>query len=78
MKNNKVMCPAGFFMLLSLVVASILIAISSTTTSILLSFTYLLSAVSVIAAVYFVFAMAKVVKNQSNPGIIQGISYGGN
>ncbi|MDT3297754.1 DUF998 domain-containing protein, partial [Shewanella sp. SP2S2-6] len=34
------------------------------------------SLVSVVAAVYFLFAMAKAVKSQSNPGIHQRISYG--
>ncbi|UCX03689.1 DUF998 domain-containing protein [Shewanella glacialimarina] len=73
--NCKVHSWAGFIMLLSLIVAPILIAISPTTEIIPLYFR-VLSLLSVIAAVYYLFAMAKAVKNQSNPGIHQRISYG--
>ena len=62
-------------MLLSLVVAPILVAISPTTEMIPLYFR-IFSVVSVIAAVYYLFAMAKAVKSKSNPGIHQRISYG--
>ncbi|UJF20971.1 DUF998 domain-containing protein [Shewanella sp. OMA3-2] len=73
--NCKVHSWAGFIMLLSLVVAPILIAISPTTEIIPLYFR-IFSLVSVMAAVYYLFAMAKAVKSQSNPGIHQRISYG--
>jgi hypothetical protein len=62
-------------MLLSLVVAPILIAISPTTEIIPLYFR-IFSVVSVIAAVYYLFAMSKAAKSQNNPGIHQRISYG--
>ncbi|WP_409425712.1 MULTISPECIES: DUF998 domain-containing protein [unclassified Pseudoalteromonas] len=66
---------AGFIMLLSLVVAPILIATGPTTEVISLYFR-VFSTVSVIATVYYLFAMAKAVKLQSNPGTYQRISYG--
>ena len=71
----KVHSWAGFIMLLSLVVAPILIAISPTTEVISLYFR-VFSIVSVIATVYYLFAMAKAIKLQSNPGTYQRISYG--
>ncbi|WP_411737612.1 DUF998 domain-containing protein [Pseudoalteromonas tetraodonis] len=71
----KVHSWAGFIMLLSLVVAPILIAISPTTEVISLYFR-VFSIVSVIATVYYLFAMAKAIKLQSNPGSYQRISYG--
>lgn len=71
----KVHSWAGFIMLLSLVVAPILIAISPTTAIIPLYFR-VFSVISVVAAVYYLFAMVKAVKCQSNPGIHQRISYG--
>lgn len=73
--NCKVHSWAGFIMLLSLVVAPILIAISPTTEITPLYFR-VFSIVSVIATVYYLFAMAKAVKLQSNPGTYQRISYG--
>ena len=73
--NCKVHSWAGFIMLLSLVVAPILIAISPTTELIPLYFR-IFSVVSVIAAVCYLFSMAKAIKSQSNPGIHQHISYG--
>ena len=71
----KVHSWAGFIMLLSLVVAPILIAISPTTEVISLYFR-VFSIVSVIATVYYLFAMAKAIKLQSKPGTYQRISYG--
>jgi hypothetical protein len=71
----KVHSWAGFIMLLSLLVAPILIAISPTTENISLDFR-VFSVVCVVAAVYYLFAMAKAVKSQSNPGIHQRVSYG--
>ena len=71
----KVHSWAGFIMLLSLVVAPILIAISPTTEIISLYFRFF-TIVSVIATVYYLFAMAKAIKLQSNPGTYQRISYG--
>ena len=73
--NCKVHSWAGFIMLLSLVVAPILIAISPTTEITPLYFR-VFSIVSVIATVYYLFAMAKAIKLQSNPGSYQRISYG--
>jgi len=73
--NCSVHSWAGFCMLLSLVVAPILIAISPTNETIPLYFR-LISIVSVIATIYFLFAMVKAVKKQSNPGTYQRISYG--
>lgn len=71
----KVHSWAGFIMLLSLVLAPILIAISPITEITPLYFR-VFSIVSVIATVYYLFAMAKAVKLQSNPGTYQRISYG--
>lgn len=71
----KVHSWAGFIMLLSLLVAPILIAISPTSVTIPLSFR-VFSVVCVIATVYYLFAMTKAVKSQSNPGFHQRISYG--
>ena len=62
-------------LVLSLVLAPILIAISPTTEITPLYFR-VFSIVSVIATVYYLFAMAKAVKLQSNPGTYQRISYG--
>ena len=71
----KVHSWAGFIMLFSLVLAPILIAISPTTEITPLYFR-VFSIVSVIATVYYLFAMAKAVKLQSNLGTYQRISYG--
>lgn len=71
----KVHSWAGFFMLLSLVIAPILVALSPTTETIPLYFR-VFSIISVIAAIYYLFAMAKAIKIQSNPGIHQRVSYG--
>lgn len=73
--NSKVHSWAGFIMLLSLVAAPILIAISPTTDIIPLYFR-VFSVISVVAAIYYLLTMAKAVKTQSNPGIHQRISYG--
>ncbi|WP_064792314.1 DUF998 domain-containing protein [Shewanella woodyi] len=73
--NCKVHSWAGFIMLLSLVIAPILIAISPTSSAVPLAFR-LFSMVSVIGAVYYLLAMAKAVKAQTNAGIYQRISYG--
>jgi hypothetical protein len=56
-------------------VAPILIAISPTTETIPLYFR-IFSIFSVIAAVYFLFSMAKAFKAKGRPGIHQRISYG--
>lgn len=71
----KVHSWAGFMMLLSLTVAPILIAISPTTDTISQSFR-IFSLCSVIGAIYYLVAMVKAVKNQTNPGIHQRLSYG--
>ena len=72
--NCKIHSWAGFFMLLSLVIAPILIAITPTSEIIPLSFR-VFSVICVIAALYFLYAMAKAVKAQTNPGLHQRISY---
>lgn len=78
-KNPTLHCKihswAGFIMLLSLVVAPILIVFSPTTTMIPLYFR-LCSVLLTLAAVYYLFAMAKAVKHQGDPGLHQRISYG--
>ncbi len=71
----KVHSWAGFIMLLTLVIAPILVALSPTTELIPLYFR-IFSVVSVITVVYYLFAMAKAVKLQGEPGIHQRISYG--
>ncbi|MBW8184887.1 DUF998 domain-containing protein [Shewanella nanhaiensis] len=73
--NCKVHSWAGFIMLLSLVIAPILIAISPTSDTVPLPFR-IFSMISVIGAVYYLLAMAKAVKAQTNAGIYQRISYG--
>lgn len=73
--NCKVHSWAGFIMLLSLVVAPLLIAISPTTEIIPLDFR-VFSVVSVAVAIYYLYTMAKAVKSQKSPGIYQRISYG--
>jgi len=77
-KNPTLSCKvhscAGFIMLLSLVVAPILIAINPTTTVIPLHFRAF-SIITVIATIYYLFAMAKAFEKQSNPGTHQRISY---
>ena len=71
----KVHSWAGFIMLLSLLVAPILIAVSPA--SDFISFTFrLFSVAAVIAATYYLFVMAKAIKNQGNAGTYQRISYG--
>ncbi|OHU84913.1 MULTISPECIES: DUF998 domain-containing protein [Pseudoalteromonas] len=66
---------AGMIMLLSLLVAPILIAISPTTELIPLTFR-IFSVLVVIGASYFLFTMAQAINNQTNPGIHQRMSYG--
>jgi len=73
--NCKVHSWAGFIMLLSLVIAPILIAVSPTSDTIPLYFR-IFSVFSVIAAIYYLFTMAKAIRHKSNPGIHQRISYG--
>ncbi len=73
--NCKVHSWAGFVMLLSLVIAPVLIAISPTTEITPLYFR-IFSLFTVVATVYFLLAMVKAVKSQINPGIHQRISYG--
>lgn len=73
--NCKIHSWAGLAMLLSLVVAPILVAISPTTETIPQYFR-IFSIVSVVAAICFLITMAKAIKNQSKPGIHQRLSYG--
>ena len=74
-RHCKIHSWAGFIMLLSLVVAPMLIAISPTSAVIPLFFR-VFSILSVIATVYYLFAMAQAFKKQSNPGTHQRLSYG--
>ncbi|MEW6992792.1 DUF998 domain-containing protein [Colwelliaceae bacterium MEBiC 14330] len=71
----KVHSWAGFIMLLSLTIAPILVALSATSELIPLYFR-VLSIIAVVTAIYFLFAMAKAIKLQTNPGTHQRISYG--
>lgn len=73
--NCKVHSWAGFIMLLSLVVAPILIVISPTTT-VIPAYFRAFSIITVIATIYYLFAMAKAFRKKSNPGTHQRISYG--
>ncbi len=71
----KVHSWAGFIMLLSLLIAPILVVISPTSKMIPLYFR-VFSGACVVASIYYLFTMAKAVKNQSIPGFHQRISYG--
>ena len=73
--NCKVHSWAGFIMLLSLLVAPILVA-SSPTTTVIPAYFRVFSIITVIASVYYLFAMSRAFKQQSNPGTQQRISYG--
>lgn len=73
--NCKVHSWAGFIMLLSLIIAPILIALSPTTDMVPLFFR-VFSMFSVIAAIYYLNAMVKAYKNGTNAGIYQRVSYG--
>jgi hypothetical protein len=70
----KVHSWAGFIMLISLVIAPILVAFSPTSELVSANFR-IFSVLSVFAAIYFLFTMAKAVKLQINPGTHQRISY---
>jgi hypothetical protein len=71
----KVHSWAGFIMLLSLIIAPLLVTISPTT-EVIPSYFRVFSVLCVIAAVYYLFTMAKAIKNKTNPGLHQRISYG--
>ncbi|WP_152087545.1 DUF998 domain-containing protein [Pseudoalteromonas sp. A25] len=71
----KIHSLAGVIMLLSLIAAPILIAVSPTTETIPLYFRAF-SVFSVVGAVYYLFHLAKAIKAQSNAGLYQRISYG--
>ncbi len=77
-KNPSFTCKvhswAGFIMIISLIIAPILIVLSPTTELVSANFR-IFSVLSVFAAIYFLFAMAKAVKSQTNPGTHQRISY---
>ena len=78
-KNPTLHCKihswAGFIMLLSLVIAPVLVGVSPTTELIPLHFK-IFSFVSVFAAMYYLFVMARAIRTQTNPGTYQRISYG--
>ncbi|WP_028768618.1 DUF998 domain-containing protein [Shewanella fidelis] len=71
----KVHSWAGFIMLLALLIAPILIVFAPTSASTPLYFR-IFSAISVIVAIYYLFTMARAVKQQTNPGVYQRLSYG--
>jgi len=71
----KVHSWAGFIMLLSLLVAPILIAMSPST-ALIPHYFRVFSIASVVAATYYLYAMAKAIRSKDNPGIYQRISYG--
>ncbi|GIU46078.1 hypothetical protein TUM4438_21050 [Shewanella sairae] len=73
--NCKVHSWAGFIMLLTLLIAPILIVFVPSSAIIPLYFR-IFSAISVILAIYYLLAMARAVKQQTNPGIYQRLSYG--
>lgn len=73
--NCKIHSWAGFIMLLSLLIAPILVAISPTTDSITASFR-LFSLITTLIASYYLYAMAKAFKQHQNAGIYQRVSYG--
>jgi hypothetical membrane protein len=70
----KVHSWAGFIMLISLVIAPILVAFSPNSELVSANFR-IFSVLSVFAAIYYLFTMAKAVKLQTNPGTHQRISY---
>ena len=65
---------AGFIMLLSLLIAPVLIALSPTT-EIITPYFKIFSIISVCLACYYFYAMAVAVKKQKNAGFYQRISY---
>lgn len=71
----KVHSWAGFIMLLSLVIAPILVLLSPSS-AVMPNHFKIFSAIALFAAIYYLFAMAKAVKQQSEPGIYQRLSYG--
>ena len=73
--NCKIHSWAGFIMLLSLLIAPILVALSPTTNAIPLYFR-VGSAISVVFAAYYLFVMAKAFKQHKNAGVYQRVSYG--
>lgn len=66
---------AGFIMLLALLIAPLLVAISPTSITVSIEFK-LFSFISVFVAIYYLFRMAKAVKKRTNPGTHQRLSYG--
>ncbi|MPY21579.1 DUF998 domain-containing protein [Shewanella sp. YLB-07] len=73
--NCKVHSWAGFIMLLSLLIAPILVAISPTSALISTGFR-VFSIVSMLVATYYLVALAKAFKNRENAGGYQRVSYG--
>ncbi len=73
--NCKIHSWAGFIMLLSLLIAPILVALSPTTETVTLSFR-VFSVICTLMATYYLYAMAKAFKQHKNAGIYQRISYG--
>lgn len=71
----KVHSWAGFIMILALLIAPLLMIFSPTSESITLYFK-VFSIVSILAAVYFMYTLAKAFKKKSNPGLHQRLSYG--
>ncbi|ATD01209.1 MULTISPECIES: DUF998 domain-containing protein [Pseudoalteromonas] len=73
--NCKIHTVAGIVMLLSLLVAPILVALSPTSDVISQHFK-VFSWIMVVAAVVFLLTMTRAINQQTNPGIHQRLSYG--
>lgn len=71
----KVHSWAGFIMLLALLIAPILIILSPTNAYITINFK-IFSIISTLAAIYFIYTLAKACKERAHPGIHQRLSYG--
>jgi hypothetical membrane protein len=73
--NCKVHSWAGFIMLLALLIAQLLMVFSPINQSITTPFK-IFSIASILATVYFIYKMAKTIKNKTNPALYQRLSYG--
>ena len=71
----KVHSWAGFIMLLALLIAPLTMIFSPTNQLITMPFK-MFTSLSLVAVVYFIYKMAKAIKNKTNPGLHQRLSYG--
>jgi len=71
----KVHSWAGFIMLIALLIAPILVIFSPTTQLITINFK-VFSLLSIVATFYFMYTLVKAIKNKTNPGLHQRLSYG--